>query len=160
MNGPAVECTSALKPVRLAAFLIAILAWPIWSGAAVAADIESPHSITCTATTVHAYRDVQATKSWDVDDQLADPSLVFEWRPQSSERPSIEIDGRIGQLVAITDTTLVAVHGGSDRLTVRRWLYAINFSIEDVVGIQLESNIVSVNGRVAEFSCEFEAALN
>jgi len=158
MNRPAVGDPPALKFVRLAAPLVAGLTWFILSGAAVAAEIESPHSIACKARAVHAYRDVQATTSWDVDDQLADPSLVFEWRPQTSERPSIKIDGRIGQLVAITDTTLVAVHGGSDRLTVRRWLYAINFRLEDVVGINLESNVVSINGRVAEFSCEFEAA--
>ena len=34
-----------------------------------------------------------------------------------------------------------------------------NFRLENVVGIQLESNAVSVNGRVAEFACDFEAAL-
>ena len=144
-----------LMLVRLAVSLVAGLTW---SGAAVAADIGSPHSIACQATTVHAFRDVQATKSWDVNDQLADPSLVFDWRPRAPERPSIKIDGIIGQLVSITDTTIVAVHGSSDRLTVRRWLYAINFRLEDVVGIQLESNAASINGRVAEFSCDFEAA--
>ena len=159
MSRPRIGAPPARRLEALAAPFFACVTWLLWSGTAVAADVTSAHSIACKAKAVHAFRDVQASKSWDVDDQLVDPSLVFDWRPRAPKRPSIEIDGRIGQLISMTDTTVLAVHGSSDRLTVRRWLYAINFRLENVVGIQLESNAVSVNGRVAEFVCDFEAAL-
>jgi hypothetical protein len=61
------------------------------------------------------------------------------------------------QLVSITDNTIMAPHGFSDPVTVKRWFFAINFGLEDVVGVNVDSNVVSINGRVAEFSCSFGA---
>ena len=59
------------------------------------------------------------------------------------------------QLVSITDNTIMALHGFSDPVTVVRWLYAINFRLENVVGVNVESNVASLKGRTAEFSCSF-----
>ena len=154
MNKPTIGDPPALKLVRLAVGLVAGLTWFMVSEAAVAADIKSPQSIACKSMAVHGFRDVQAVKTWDVNDQLADPSLVFEWRP---EKATIEVDGVQAQLASVTDSTIVAIHGFSDTVTVKRWLYAINFRLEDVVGVNVESNMASLNGRVAEFSCEFGA---
>jgi hypothetical protein len=167
MNKPTIGGPPAFKLARLAIPLVAGLTWSIWSGAAVAADIKSPHSIACKAMTVHAFEEVvaakkdpaaQAAKLWDVNDQLADPSLVFEWRPDTPEGATIEVDGMKAQLASVTDNTIIAIHAFSDPVTVKRWLYAINFGLEDVVGVNVESNAATVNGRVAEFSCSFGAA--
>ena len=157
MNRPTLEDPLALKLVRFAVPLVACLTWSIWSGAVVAADITNPHSIKCKAMAVHGFQDVQAAKSWDVNDRLADPSLVFEWRPRTPEGTVIEVDGVRVQLVAVTGDSVMAMHSMSDPATVRRWLYAINFGLENVVGVNVESNAASLNGRVAEFSCDFEA---
>ena len=154
---PVLKDRLAFKPVRLAAPLVALAAFILWSGAAGAADISSSYSIACDATTVHAYRDVAAARSWDVNDQLADPSLVMEWRPTPPLGPSLEVDGMKAELVSITDDTVTVMHGFSDPVTVKRWLFAINFGLEDVVGVNVESNVASINGRVAEFACSFGA---
>ena len=61
------------------------------------------------------------------------------------------------QLASIAGNTIIAIHGFSDPVTVKRWLFAINFRLEDVVGVNVESNVASINGRVAEFSCSFRA---
>ena len=98
---------------------------------------------------------VQAAKSWDVNDELADPNPVFEWRPEAPEGPSIEVDDVEAQLVSITDNTIMVLHGFSDTVTVKRWLYAINFRLENIVGVNVESNVASLKGRTAEFSCSF-----
>jgi len=55
MNKPTIGDPPALKLVRWAVALIAGLTWSIWSGAAVAADIKTPHSIACKAVTVHGF---------------------------------------------------------------------------------------------------------
>lgn len=156
MKKPTIGDPPALKLVRLAVGLIAGLTWSIWSGAAVAADIKSAHTITCKAVAVHGFRDVQAAKSWDVNDQLADPNLVFKWGPRTSDAPSIEVNGVEAQLASITNETIMALYGFSDTVTVKRWLYAINFRLENVAGVNVESNIASLKGRAAEFSCDFE----
>jgi hypothetical protein len=167
MNKPTIGDPPAFKLARLAVPLVAGLAWLIWSGAAVAAEIKSPHSIACKAMTVHAFQEVvaakkdseaQTVKSWDANDQLADPSLVFEWRPNAPEGATIEVDGVKAELASVTDNTIIAIHGFSDPVTVKRWLFAINFGLEDVVGVNVESNAATVNGRVAEFSCSFGAS--
>ena len=156
MNNPTLEDSLAFKLVRLAIPLVACLTWSIGSGVVLAADIKNPHSIKCKAVTVHEFRDVQAAKSWDINEELADPSLVFEWRPRTPEGAVIEVDGLRAQLLAITDNSIVAIHRFSDPVTVVRWLYAINFRLENVVGDNVESNAASLKGRVAEFSCDFE----
>jgi hypothetical protein len=155
MKKPTIGDPPALKLVRLAVGLIAGLTWSIWSGAAVAADIKNPHSIKCKAVTVHGFKDVQAAKLWNVNVELADPNPVFEWRPEAPGGPSIEVDDVEAQLVSITDNTIMALHGFSDTVTVKRWLYAINFRLENVVGVNVESNVASLKGRTAEFSCSF-----
>jgi hypothetical protein len=156
MNRSTIEDPPALKLARLAVPLVAALIWSIWSGAAVAAEIKTPHSIKCKAVTVHGFQDVQAAKSWDVDDQLADSNLVFEWRPRTPEGPSIAVNGVEAQLASITGETIMALYGFSDTVTVKRWIYAINFRLENIVGANVESNIASLKGRAAEFSCDFE----
>ena len=158
MSKPTTETPSALRLLRLTVILTATAIWLSWSGDAVAADIKNAHSIACEAKAVHGFRDVQAAKSWDVNEQLPDPNLVFEWRPNTSEGTFIEVDGLKAQLVSITDNSVVAIsRKESDPNTVRRWLFAINFRLEDVVGVNVESNVVSMKGRVAEFSCSFGA---
>ncbi len=159
MNNPKLGDSLAFKLVRFVVPLLVCLTWAAWSGAALAADIKKPHSIKCKAMAVHGFRDVQAAKSWNVNDRLADPSLVFEWHPRTPEGTVIEVDGVRAQLVAITDNSIVAMHSISDPVTVGRWLYAINFRLENVVGVSVKSNAASLNGRAAEFSCEFEATL-
>jgi hypothetical protein len=157
INKSTLEHPLAFKLIRLAAPVVAFAAWFLWSGAAFAAEIDRSHSITCDATTVHAYRDVAAARSWDANDQLTDPSLVLEWRPKPPLGPSLEVDGMKAELVSITDDTVTVMHGFSDPVTVKRWLFAINFGLEDVVGVNVESNVASINGRVAEFACSFTA---
>ena len=110
MNRPTLEDSLALKLVRFAVPLVACLTWSIWSGAVVAADITNPHSIKCKAMAVHGFQDVQAAKSWDVNDRLADPSLVFEWRPRTPEGTVIEVDGVRVQLVAVTGDSVLAMN--------------------------------------------------
>lgn len=163
INKSTLEDPLAFKLVRIAVPLVACVVWFVWPGAAVAADIKSSYSIACEATTVHAYRDVvaaggeSAAKSWNDNDQLPDPSLVFEWRPKPPTGPSVDVDGMKAQLVSITGDTVTAIHGFSDPVTMKRWLFAINFRLEDVVGVNVESNVASIKGRVAEFSCSFGA---
>ena len=157
MNNPTLEDCLALafKLVRLAVPLVACLTWSIGSGVVLAADIKNPHSIKCKAVTVHGFKDVQAAKSWNVNEELADPNPVFEWRPEAPGGPSIEVDDVEAQLVSITDNTIMVLHGFSDTVTVKRWLYAINFRLENIVGVNVESNVASLKGRTAEFSCSF-----
>ena len=157
MNNPTLGDSLALKLVRFAVPLVVCLTWAVWSGAALAADIKDPHSIKCKAMEVQGYQSVKAMKLRDVNDQPGDPSLVFEWRPRTAEGPVIEVNGVRAKLVAITDNSLVAVHGFSDPATIDDWLYAINFRLEIVVGVNVKSNVVSLKGRAAEFSCDFEA---
>ncbi len=157
MNNPTLEDSLAFKLVRLAVPLVACLTWSIGSGVVLAADINDPHSIKCKAVTVHGFRDFQAAKSWDVNVELADPNLVFEWRPHTPEEASIEVDGSKAQLVAITNDSVVVISRiESSPITVIRWLYAINFRLENVVGVNVETNVASLKGRAAEFSCDFE----
>ena len=163
MNKQTLDDLLLLKLVRFAVPVIACVAWFVLPGVAVSADINSSHSIACEATTVHAYRDVvaatgeSAARSWNANDQLADPDLVFEWRAGPPVGPSVEVDGEKAQLVSITDDTITVMHGFSDPITVKRWLFAINFELEDVVGVNVESNVASIKGRVAEFTCRFGA---
>ena len=82
---------------------------------------------------------------------------MFEWRPRTPEGPSIEVGGVEAQLASIAGNTIIAIHGFSDPVTVKRWLYSINFGLEDVVGVNVEFNAATVNGRVAEFACSFGA---